>query len=61
MGTVFNLSTFKLSTLLLKLFKPFGTFNSLSISHLTTSDFKLAKLNSLVNFDVLTSVLLFKF
>ena len=59
-GTVANLLTFNLFTLLSKLFKPVGTFSSLSLPNLPTSDFKLAKSTFLANFDVLTTVALLK-
>ena len=47
-----NLSKCKLSTLLFRLFKLVGIFFNLSISILSTLDFKLAKVNFLANFDV---------
>ena len=40
-----------LSTLLFKLFKPIGTFFDLSISNLSTSDFKVAKSVLLAKYD----------
>ena len=43
MGAGTNLSKSNLSTLLFKLLKLVGTFFSLSISNLSTSDFTLAK------------------
>ena len=49
-----------LSTLLFKLFKLLSTFFSLSISNLSTSDFKLAKSVFLARDDVSTRVALFK-
>ena len=54
MGT--NLSTPNLSTLLFKSIKPLGTFFNLSMSNLSTSDFKLAKSVFLANSDVSTPV-----
>ena len=59
-GTVTNFSTSNLSTLHLKLLKWIGTFFNLSKSNLSTSDFKLAKSIYLANFDVSTSVAIFK-
>ena len=59
-GTVTNLSTSYLSTLLFKLFKLVGTFFNLSLSNLSTSDFKLAKSTFLEKADVSTPVVFFK-
>ena len=49
-----------LSTLLFKLFKLLSTFFNLSISNLSTSDFKLAKSVFLARDDVSNRVALFK-
>ena len=49
-----------LSALLFKLFKLLSTFFNLSISNLSTSDFKLAKSVFLARDDVSTRVALFK-
>ena len=51
-GIVSNSPIYNLSILLLKLFKPLGTFFSLSISNLSTSDFKLGKSDFLAKSDV---------
>ena len=53
-------STSNLSTLVFKLFKLLGTLFNLSISSLSTSDFKLAKSVFLANYDVPTPVAFFK-
>ena len=42
-GLVSNVPIFNLSTLLIKVLKPLGTFFNLSISNLSPSDFRLAK------------------
>ena len=55
-----NLSISNLSTLLLKLFKPVGTFPNLPISNLSTLHFKLAKSTFLAHFYVSTSIAFFK-
>ena len=55
-GTGFNLSTSHLSSLLSKFFEPLGTYSYLSISNLSTPDFKLTKSVFLVNFDISTPV-----
>ena len=55
-GTGIILWTSNLSTLVFKLFTPIVTFSNISISNLSTSDFKLSKSTFLVHFDVLTSV-----
>ena len=48
------------STLLFKVLKPIGIFFNLSISNLSTSDFKLAKSVFLAKSDVSTPVALFR-
>ena len=53
-------STSNFSTLLFKLLKLVETVFSFSISNLSTLDFKLAKSSFLANFDVWTSVTVFK-
>ena len=60
MGIGISLSTSNLSTLLLKLLKPLGTFSNLSIFILSASYFKLAKSMSLGKDDVSTSTGFFK-
>ena len=60
-GTGTNLSTTaNLSTLLLKLPKLVGVFFNLSISNLSTSDFKLTESVFLSNSDVSTPAVFFK-
>ena len=59
-GTGTKLPTSYLSTLLFQLLKVVGPFFNLSISNLSTSDFKLVKSVFLANFDVSTPVALFK-
>ena len=58
-GAGTNLSASNLPSLLSKLVKLVGTYFSLSISYLSKSDFKLAKLNFLGNFDVSTPAAFF--
>ena len=60
MGVVSNFPMSNLSTLLFKLFKPFGTFFNLSISNLSTSNFELDQLFFLAKSDVSTPVAFFK-
>ena len=56
-----KLSTSSLSTLLFKLLKLFGTFFNLSMSNLSTSDCKLAKLVFLAKSDISIPVAFFKY
>ena len=58
-GTGTNLLTSSLSDLLFKLFKPYGTIFVLSISNLSTSDFKLAESTFLAKEDSSTPVAFF--
>ena len=59
-GTNLSIYIFNLSILLFKLLRLLGTFFNLSISYLSTLDFKLAQSAFLVKFNVSTPVAFFK-
>ena len=59
-GTGTNLSTYNLSTLLVKLLKLLGTFFNLSIFNSSKLDFKLTKTTFLAKDDTLTHVTFLK-